>query len=139
MDAMPPSMTHEARLDRLAQVAVNVGLGLEPGQEVVLTAPLQALPLVRRITEHAYRAGASQVTTLFSDEEATLARFRLAPDAAFDHAPAWLFEGMAAAYRAGAARSPSAAKTRRCSPNKTRTASPAPTAPAPSPTARRWS
>ena len=107
MNAITPphgTSSHEARLDRLAQVAVNVGLGLRHGQEVVLTAPLQAVPLVRRITEHAYKAGASQVTTLLSDEVATLARFQHAPDDAFDHAPAWLFEGMANAYRAGAAR-----------------------------------
>ena len=70
----------------------------------MLTAPLDAVPLVRRITEHAYKAGASQVTTLLSDEQATLARYAHAPDAAFDHAPGWLFEGMAQAYRAGAAR-----------------------------------
>ena len=101
---MPPFTTHEARLDLLGQVAVKVGLGLQPGQEVLLTAPLDAVPLVRRITEHAYRAGASLVTTLLSDEAATLARFQHAPDAAFDYAPAWLFEGMANAYRAGAAR-----------------------------------
>jgi aminopeptidase len=104
MDTMTSSLTHDARLDRLAEVAVRVGLCLEPGQEVVLTAPLQAVPLVRRITEHAYKAGASLVTSLLSDEEATLARFQHAPDAAFDYAPAWLFEGMANAYRAGAAR-----------------------------------
>ena len=104
MNAMPPLKTHEARLDKLAEVAVRVGLGLAPGQEIVLTAPLDAVPLVRRITEHAYKQGASQVTTLLSDEVATLARFQHAPDAAFDYAPAWLFEGMAAAYRAGAAR-----------------------------------
>ncbi len=83
---------------------MQVGLGLQPGQEVVLTAPLDAVPLVRRITEHAYRAGASLVTTLLSDERPTLARFQHAPDAAFDYAPAWMFEGMATAYRAGAAR-----------------------------------
>jgi aminopeptidase len=108
MDALPAStadlVAHDARLDRLARVAVNVGLGLAPGQEVVVTAPLQAVPLVRRITEHAYKAGASLVTTLLTDEEATLARFQHAPDAAFDYAPAWLFEGMASAFRAGAAR-----------------------------------
>ena len=58
MNAITPrSMTHEARLDRLAEVAVRVGLGLAHGQEVVLTAPLDAVPLVRRITEHAYKAG----------------------------------------------------------------------------------
>ncbi len=95
---------HAARLDRLAEIAVRVGLGLQPGQEVVLTAPLGAVPLVRRITEHAYQAGASLVTTLLSDDEATLARYRHAPDAAFDHAPGWLYEGMANAYRSGAAR-----------------------------------
>ncbi len=104
MDMMPLSSTHDVRLDRLAEIAVRVGLGLAPGQEVVLTAPLLAVPLVRRITEHAYKAGASLVTTLLTDEDATLARFRHAPDAAFDHAPAWLFEGMANAYRSGAAR-----------------------------------
>jgi aminopeptidase len=98
------SLTHEARLDRLAEIAVRVGLGLQAGQELVLTAPLEAVPLVRRITEHAYRAGASLVTALLSDDETTLARFRYAPDAAFDTAPGWLFEGMAQAYRAGAAR-----------------------------------
>ncbi len=101
---MASPMTHEARLDLLGQVAVHVGLGLAPGQEVVLTAPLDAVPLVRRITEHAYKAGASLVTTLLSDEQTTLARYQHAPDAAFDYAPAWLFEGMAQAYRSGAAR-----------------------------------
>jgi aminopeptidase len=95
---------HARRLDRLAEVAVKVGLGLAPGQELIITASLDALPLVRRITEQAYRAGASVVTTIFSDEEATLMRFRHAPDASFDQATGWLFDGMAAAYRAGAAR-----------------------------------
>ena len=104
MDSVPPTTTHDARLDRLAQVAVHTGLGLQPGQEVVITAPLQSVPLVRRITEHAYRAGAHLVTTLYSDDEAALARYEHAPDAAFDRATGWLFEGMAQAYRSGAAR-----------------------------------
>ncbi len=104
MDALPPSPSRTDRLDRLAEVAVRVGLGLAPGQELVLTAPIQAAPLVRRVTEVAYKAGASLVTTLYSDEECTLARFKHAPDAAFDYAPAWMFEGMAAAFRTGAAR-----------------------------------
>jgi aminopeptidase len=100
----PDAAAHEARLDKLAEVSVRVGLGLAPGQELVLTAPLDAAPLVRRITEHAYKAGAKLVTALFSDEESTLARFQYAPDDAFDYAPAWLFEGMAAAFEGGAAR-----------------------------------
>jgi aminopeptidase len=69
-----------------------------------MTAPLDAQPLARRITEQAYKAGASLVTILYTDEQAALARFRHAPEASFDKAPAWLFEGMAAAFRSGAAR-----------------------------------
>ena len=92
------------KLDRLGEVAVRVGLGLGRGQELIITAPLDTLSLVRRITEHAYRAGASLVTTLFVDEEATLMRFRFAPDDSFDRAAVWLQEGVAAAYRSGAAR-----------------------------------
>ena len=95
---------HSERLSRLAEVSVHVGLGLQRGQELVVTAPLEALPLVRRITAEAYKAGASLVTTLFTDEESTLLRFRHAADESFDKAPSWLFEGMAAAFRGGAAR-----------------------------------
>jgi aminopeptidase len=91
-------------LDRLAEVAVRVGLGIAPGQELVMTATLDAVPLARLITAHAYKAGASLVTPLFTDEELALLRFRYAPEASFDAAPSWLFEGMAQAYRNGAAR-----------------------------------
>ena len=98
----PPVRSFDERLDLLGKVAVEVGLGLREGQEVVMTAPLEALPLVRNITKHAYRAGASLVTTLLSDEEATLLRFREARDQSFDKATGWLFDGMATAFRAGA-------------------------------------
>ena len=94
----------DLRLDRLADAAVNVGLGLKPGQELVMTAPLEALPLARLVTDHAYKAGASLVTTILGDDAMTLSRFRNGADASFDHAPAWLYEGMASAYKAGAAR-----------------------------------
>lgn len=91
-------------LDRLAEAAVHIGLGLAPGQELVMTATLDAVPLARRITEHAYKAGAALVTTLFTDEESSLLRYRHGSDAAFDTAASWLYEGMAQAFRKGAAR-----------------------------------
>jgi aminopeptidase len=98
------SSNHGDRLDRLAKVAVRVGLGLKAGQEVVMTAPLEAAELARLITRHAYEAGASLVTTLYSDEQASLIRYQSARLASFDHAEGWLFEGMAKAYESGAAR-----------------------------------
>ena len=83
---------------------MRVGLGLRAGQELVLTAPIEALPLVRRITDHAYRAGALLVTTLYADDPCVLSRFAHAPDASFDYAPVWLQDAIATAFRNGAAR-----------------------------------
>jgi aminopeptidase len=104
-DATPFSEAgHDLRIERLAEVAVRVGLGLQKGQELVMTAPLDALPLARAVTEQAYRAGASLVTTLYTDDLASLLRFTHAPDEAFDRAASWLYDGMATAFRSGAAR-----------------------------------
>jgi aminopeptidase len=104
--AVPPfaSLSFEQKLDRLAEVAVRVGLNLQKGQELVLTAATDALPLVRRIVEQAYKAGAKFVTPLISDDEIALARYRSAPDASFDFAPEWFYDGIANAFRSGAAR-----------------------------------
>jgi aminopeptidase len=104
MGQTAPTPEFEKNLDRLAEVAVHSGLGLASGQELVMTATLDAIPLARRITEHAYKAGASLVTTLFTDEHSALLRFRYGQDASFDAAASWLYEGMAQAFRNGAAR-----------------------------------
>ena len=92
------------KLDRLAEAAIRVGLNLQPGQDLFLTASVGSLPLVRRIVEHAYKAGAGLVTPLLSDEAITLARYRYAADESFDKAPAWLHEGVAKAFAANTAR-----------------------------------
>ena len=97
-------LTFDQKLDRLAEVAVQIGLGLRAGQELIVSAPIEALPLVRRITEHAYKAGALLVTTFYSDDPSVLARYKYATDASFDYAPTWLHDAIAAGFRSGAAR-----------------------------------
>src|SRR6266571_1711272 len=92
------------KLDRLAEVAVRVGLQLKAGQDLLVTAPTVALPLVRKIAEHAYRAGAGLVTPILSDEAVTLSRYRLAPDDSYDRAAGWLYEGMSKAFAGNTAR-----------------------------------
>lgn len=99
--ALPFDIAH---LDKLAEVIVGTGLNLSPGQDLVITASAEALPLVRRVTAAAYRAGAGLVVPILSDEEVTRARYRFGRDGTFDRAPGWLFEGMAKAYDGNAAR-----------------------------------
>ncbi len=98
------SLIDPVKLDRLAETAIKVGLQLQPGQDLLITAPSAALPLVRRIAEQAYKAGAGLVVPFFTDEQLTLARYQFAPDASFDKAANWLYEGMAKAFSANTAR-----------------------------------
>ena len=93
-----------AKLDKLAEVCVRIGLALRPGQDLLVTAPAAALPLVRLVAKHAYLAGAGVVVPILSDEDITLNRYRHAQDASFDKAPGWLYEGMAKAFSADTAR-----------------------------------
>src|SRR5271167_1764518 len=92
------------KLERLAETAIKVGLRLQPGQDLFLTAPVAALPLARAIVTEAYKAGAGLVTPILADEEIALARFRFGPDASFDRAPDWLYDGVAKAFGANTAR-----------------------------------
>ena len=92
------------KLDRLAELAIKVGLQLKPGQDLLMTAPTAALPLVRRVAEHAYKAGAGLVTPILADEAVTLSRYRFGQNEGFDRAADWLYDGMAKAFEGNTAR-----------------------------------
>ncbi|MDP8995407.1 MAG: aminopeptidase [Pseudomonadota bacterium] len=93
--------SHEILLDKYAELTVKSGLNVRKGQQVLITAPLEAVDLVRRITHHAYKTGASLVTCLYNDEKTSLMRYADGDDSAFDTAQGWLFNGMAEAFRDG--------------------------------------
>ena len=92
------------KIDKLANLAIKVGLGLQKGQNLIITAPIESLPLVRKITEHAYKEGAGIVTSLFSDPDLTLSRYKYANDESFNVATDWLYEGMGSAFDNNTAR-----------------------------------
>ena len=68
-------MSFEQQLAGYARLAVRVGLNLQPGQKLLVRAPLEAVPFVREVTREAYRAGASLVVPVFLDD--ALARIRI--------------------------------------------------------------
>ena len=95
---------NEEKIDKLANLAVKRGVGLQKGQNLLITAPIESLPLVRKITEHAYKEGAHIVTPLFTDSDITLSRFKFAPNESFDNATDWLYNGMGEAFDNNTAR-----------------------------------
>ena len=94
----------KASIDRLAELAIKTGVALEPGQDLLISAPIESLPLVRRLCVHAYKAGAGIVTPMFSDPEIILARYEHAHDNSFDASADWLFKGMGEAFDKNTAR-----------------------------------
>jgi aminopeptidase len=88
---------HDRRLALYGDLAVNVGLNLQPGQRLLIIGPattggvgLEAAPLVRHIAASAYRAGSPLVEILWGDESTLLHRFREAPRDSFDACSSWL-------------------------------------------------
>ena len=104
-NANPSTPIDPVKLDRLAEVAIKVGLRLKRGRE---KSPRDGadgrIALVRKVAEHAYKAGAGLVTPILSDEAITLLRYRFGQDEGFDRAADWLYEGMSKAFAANTAR-----------------------------------
>ena len=78
-------------------LVVKVALNLQRGQRLLIVGPtafggasLDAAPLVRRVAESAYRAGAPLVEAVWGDEALQLARFRDAPRDSFEGFSSWL-------------------------------------------------
>ncbi|MEE2775064.1 MAG: aminopeptidase [Pseudomonadota bacterium] len=94
----------QKKLSLMAKLAIETGLGLREGQDLIITAPIESLPLVRLLTAEAYKSGAGLVTPFFSDSEITLARYKYATDASFDKAASWLYRGMGEAFDNNTAR-----------------------------------
>lgn len=97
-------MTFDDQLARFATLCVTAGVDLREGQELIVSAPVEAQPFVGQVTAAAYRAGAPLVTCLYEDPALIRARFDHGADEALDRAAGWLSDGVVKAYEAGAAR-----------------------------------
>ena len=91
-------------LDKLAELSIKTGVALQNGQDLLITAPLEAAPLVRRLTFHAYQQGCGIVTPLYTDPEVTLLRYKNASKESFDKSTDWLFDAMGVAFDQNTAR-----------------------------------
>ena len=66
---------NSVELDKLAELSIKTGVALQPGQDLIITSPLEAAPLVRRLAFHAYKQGCGIVTPLYTDPKVTLLRY----------------------------------------------------------------
>ncbi len=85
--------TNSLKLEKYAALAVEVGVNVQPGQTLVVTAPLQAAPFVRKVVKRAYEIGAKHVHVEWNDDEVIRTKYELAPSEAFLEYPMWRAKG----------------------------------------------
>jgi aminopeptidase len=90
-------------LGRYADVTVQVGANVQPGQYVIIRSDIAAAPLVRELARSAYAAGARLVDVWWGDEQVTLRRFQHAPRDSFEEFPTWRTRAEVELLDAGAA------------------------------------
>lgn len=61
-------MITKKQLAKFAEIAVRIGANLQPGQELVLSAPVECAEFARLIVKEAYKAGGKRVTVKWGDD-----------------------------------------------------------------------
>lgn len=79
-------------LEKYADLAVNVGINVQPNEGLIITANASGLPLAREVMKKAYAAGAKHVEFMMNDDAMTLARYNNAKDYVFENYPEWKVE-----------------------------------------------
>ncbi|TDL30369.1 aminopeptidase [Jeotgalibacillus sp. S-D1] len=85
-------MTFTEKLDRYAELAVKVGINIQPGQYLWISAALGTETFVRKVVKQAYEAGAGNVHVQWHDEGITRLHYEAAPEEAFHNYPHWLVQ-----------------------------------------------
>src|SRR3954454_12469596 len=74
-------------LEAYAELAVQVGLNLQPGQDVLIIADVEHVELARAVTRQAFEAGARHVEVEYRDARLTRIRADLSPDDSLGWSP----------------------------------------------------
>ncbi|AYC30252.1 aminopeptidase [Paenisporosarcina cavernae] len=79
----------QENLKKYADLAVQVGVNIQPGQSLYIGASIDNPELVREIVKSAYTAGADNVYVDWTDDVVSRTRFEMAPEKSFEEFPAW--------------------------------------------------
>jgi aminopeptidase len=82
----------DERLDAYARLVVEVGLALEPGQNLEIQSFPENAEFARAVTRAAYSAGARYVDVWYEDEHVRKAMIELGPEEVIGWTPPWQLE-----------------------------------------------
>lgn len=84
----------QKKIERYAELAVLKGAAVQPGQELVVSGPVERADFVRLLARKAYDAGAGHVTVLWNDSELSRLEYKNMDLDFFKTTPAWKREQM---------------------------------------------
>ena len=96
-------MNFEQKLKKYAEVIIQMGVNLQPGQRLIISAPLEAVFLVRLLVELAYKRKCRLVDVFWRDEQLALIRFKNAPRDSFKEYPTWKTDALVEVMKKGGA------------------------------------
>lgn len=83
-------MNADLRLEAYARLVVEVGVNLQPGQDLHVNCEPEHLELARVLTTAAYKAGARWVDVTITDQHVRKALIANGPEESLDWTPPWL-------------------------------------------------
>jgi aminopeptidase len=99
----------QENLKKYAELAIKVGLNLQPGQKLILQhlrnggVPIQTAPLIRELVASAYRAGSPLVEVQWRDDALLFSRLEHAPKDSFGEFPIYQAQGILDVIESGGA------------------------------------
>ena len=85
---MSKTLYNPVHLEEYVELIIKMGVNLQPGQQLVITCPVDCAYFARMAQEAAFKAGASNVFMRWGDDICARTRFLMADDKVFDIFPA---------------------------------------------------
>jgi aminopeptidase len=83
-------MTHEKRLEKLAEITLRIGANLADGQYLLVNGLIEHAPFARALADVAYRMGARFVDVHYGEPHARKSRIKHAPEDTLEWIPPWV-------------------------------------------------
>ncbi len=81
---------NKKQLDKYSELLIKIGVNLQKGEMLVISAPILAQDLVRSAVKQAYKCGASNVDVLWSDDEILKLGYRYRSKKNLADVPEWI-------------------------------------------------
>ncbi len=86
--------TFQQNLEKYAELAVRVGVNIQPNQNLTINASTEVAEFVRIVVRKAYEAGARNVYVEWHDDIVSRTRYELASEEALSEYPEWKAKGL---------------------------------------------